>query len=110
MQGWRLEVPSLPRLAEIGSVRGTPPSIIPLPSHNSSSSSATTASQQDDSSQQQQQEQQQMQEDSPQQQQPAYAGVQCRRLLLFLAGTIAVLMWPLWWRMQLSAALKLCLR
>uniref|UniRef100_A0A383VT24 beta-N-acetylhexosaminidase n=1 Tax=Tetradesmus obliquus TaxID=3088 RepID=A0A383VT24_TETOB len=70
-QGWRLEVPSLPRLAEVGSVRGTPPSIIPLPSHNSSSSSATTASQQDGSSQQQQQQeqQQQMQEDSPQQQQ-----------------------------------------
>ncbi|WIA17432.1 hypothetical protein OEZ85_014282 [Tetradesmus obliquus] len=68
-QGWRLEVPSLPRLAEVGSVRGTPPSIIPLPSHNSSSSSATTASQQDDSSQQQQQQQEQMQEDPQQQQQ-----------------------------------------
>jgi N-acetyl-beta-hexosaminidase len=61
LQGWRLEVPSLPRLAEVGAFRGTPPSIIPLPSH-SNSSSATTASQQ-----QEQQEQQQMQEDLQQQ-------------------------------------------
>jgi N-acetyl-beta-hexosaminidase len=68
LQGWRLEVPSLPRLAEVGAFRGTPPSIIPLPSH-SNSSSATTTSQPEDSSQQQQQQQQEMQEDAQQQQQ-----------------------------------------
>jgi N-acetyl-beta-hexosaminidase len=65
LQGWRLEVPSLPRLAEVGAFRGTPPSIVPLPSSHSNSSSATTASQPDSSSNPQEQQQQQMQEDQP---------------------------------------------
>lgn len=64
VQGWRLEVPSLPRLAGVGAFRGTPPSIIPLPPHaatNSNSSTTTTASQSHSSSQQQMQQQDEQQ-------------------------------------------------